>query len=106
MFGIKIEEKKVPLLKKIITKISEVIHAPGVFVRKRRAVAQRKLISAEHRRVRMNILAGLNAQLKEVDARIDSLIHRSVIEDINLDPEIEVATNHKLYLEGEIQLYS
>ena len=106
MFGIKIEEKKVSFIGKILIKISTVIQAPGAFVRKRRAVAQRKLIGAERRRVRMNILAGLSVQLKKVDARIDSLIHRSVIEDINLDPEIEVATNHKLYLEGEIQRYS
>ncbi len=106
MFGIKIEEKKVSILIKIFVMISAAIHAPVEFIRKRRAVAKRKLLGAERRNTRLNILAGLNAQLKEVDARIDSLIMRSVVERINLDHEIEVTTQHKLYLEGEIQRYS
>lgn len=91
-----------PVWLRTLVQFFKLVQAPAKFLRKRVADQAR----AERHVTRMNILAGLNVQLAEVDQRIDALIRRSVIEKINLDPEIEVASNHKLYLEGQIQKYS
>lgn len=103
LLGIQDEQpKKESIGFRILVQFFKLAQAPAKFLRQRTVTKAR----AERHATRMNILAGLNARLKEVDDRIDTLIHRSVVERINLDHEIEVSTNHKLYLEGEIQRYS
>lgn len=107
MFGVHAEQpRKESIGFRVLVQFFKLVQFPAKYLRQRKATAQRKIRAAERRQTHMNIVDGLTAQLKDVDARIDALIYRSVVERINLDPEIESATEHKLYLEGEIQRYS
>lgn len=102
MFGIK-EEKKVSVLTKIFVVISVVIHAPVEFIRKRRAVAQRKLLGAERSRYNMYRKLELETEIHEKELLVLELMTEEVLNKV--DHTIKIASITEEITELQLQLY-
>ncbi len=83
MFGVKIEEKKVPAHMQVLILLCKVIQAPVKFIRKRRATAQRKLLAAERRRLNMYRRLDIETEIHEKELFVLELMTEEVLHKVD-----------------------
>lgn len=102
MFGIKVEEKKVPLHMKALILICKIIQFPGMYLAKRKASVKRKAMADKIRQKSTLRRIDLNIEIQTLEGKILALMTDEVLRKVSYQDEIDRLTEKLTDLQVEL----